>query len=94
MRLINRVHQSLDEIGYLPASTGEPGFYLDELRPAIVRLRWGYDYTGTLTPLHEPDDWVNMCADYLRSDGFNIVASVLTEGNCAAILIDDAQDSL
>jgi hypothetical protein len=90
MRLIDRVHQSLDDIGYLPASTGEPGFYLDEPQRGVVRLQWGYEHAGTLVPLHEPDDWVNMCADYLRSDGFHILASVLAEGTCAAVLIDDA----
>jgi hypothetical protein len=89
MPLIDRVHQSLDEIGYLRASIAEPGYFLDEPKPGAIRLRWGYDRDGTLEPLHEPDDWVAMCGDYLLSDGFDIQPDSLATDAGGAILIQD-----
>jgi len=85
--LIDRVHQSLDEIGYLRAGVVEPGYFLDEPEPGTVRLRWGYDCDGTFIPLREPDNWVAMCGDYLLSDGFDVRQEGWPTSDVDAILI-------
>jgi hypothetical protein len=87
MPLLDRVHHSLDEIGYLRAGPTEPGYFLDAPKPGTVRLRWGYDRNGTLEPLHEPDDRVAMCGDYLLSNGFNLRPDDLATDAGGAILI-------
>jgi hypothetical protein len=86
--LLDRVRNSLDEIGYLQAASTETGYFLDEPASGIVRLRWGYERDGMLIPVREPDDWVNMCADYLLSDGFNVRPDDQATDVCGAVLIE------